>query len=85
LTGVDSPASEVPGTGRPVLCPVSRACGVRFSTFNSLKETDKVSDMGCCGGDREKLAAVRAEQKWEYIVSIMSVYQSIVAKRSLES
>ena len=25
--------------------------------------------MGCCGSDREKEAAVRAEQKWEYIVS----------------
>lgn len=25
--------------------------------------------MGCCGGDREKYGNLRAEQKWEYIVS----------------
>lgn len=24
--------------------------------------------MGCCGGDREKDAVVRDEQKWEYVV-----------------
>ena len=36
--------------------------------------------MGCCGGDREKLAAVRAEQKWEYIVSINYLYLNDVTK-----
>lgn len=26
--------------------------------------------MGCCGGEREKFGELKAEQKWEYIVSL---------------